>query len=70
MNILKKTNGIDLRAKGTALQGHVKIQLKDDTTGRIVEEVEHKNFFTKALDSPVEKTAEKQMVITYNVNQI
>lgn len=51
MNILKKTNGIDLRARGTALQGHVKIQLKDDTTGRIVEEVEHKNFFTKALDS-------------------
>ena len=51
MNILKKTNGIDLRAKGTALQGHVKIQLKDDTTGRIVEEIEHKNFFTKALDS-------------------
>lgn len=51
MEYLKKTNGIDLRARGTALQGHVKIQLKDDTTGRIVEEVEHKNFFTKALDS-------------------
>lgn len=51
MEYLKKTNGIDLGAKNSALRGNVTIQLKDDTTGKILEEIEHKNFFTKALDS-------------------
>lgn len=51
MEVLKKTQGIDTRAKGSILRGKATITLKDATTGRITEQVEHKNFFTSALDS-------------------
>lgn len=51
MQVLKKTRGIDLTARGTALHGNAVITLKDATTGKITDVVKHDNFFTKALDS-------------------
>lgn len=51
MKILKRTNGIDTRAKGSHLKGSAILTLRDGVTGKIVEEVKHDNFFTSALDS-------------------
>ena len=51
MKILRRTNGIDIKAKSGALVGHVELKLLDDTTGKVIEKIEKKNFFTKALDS-------------------
>lgn len=51
MHILKKRNGIDIKAKNTGLHGSVTIQFGDPITGKIVDEVKHDNFFTDALDS-------------------
>lgn len=50
MHVLKKAQGIDLKAKNTALHGNVKLQFRDGVTDKIVDEVEHKNFFTSALN--------------------
>lgn len=51
MNILRKTNGIDVKAKNSHLEGRATLLLTDPLTGKILEKVEHKNFFTNALDS-------------------
>lgn len=55
MHILKRTNGIDMRATKTHIQGLAEIVLKDPDTGKIKETVKQKNFFTVALDSLVNK---------------
>lgn len=49
MEILKKTEGIDTSAQDSKLHGSVTIQLKDKTTDKVIEEVKHDNFFTRAL---------------------
>lgn len=51
MNTLKKTNGIDLRAKNSALRGNVTIQLKDAVTGHIRDEISGHNMLTNGLNS-------------------
>lgn len=51
MNILKKTNGIDLRAKDSALRGNVTIQLKDAVTGHVKNEISGHNMLTNGLNS-------------------
>ena len=57
MEILRKPQGIDLKAKNSALQGTTEIILKDADTGRIKEIVRQKNMFTNALDSLFNKSA-------------
>lgn len=51
MNILKKTNGIDLRAKNSALRGNVTIQLRDAVTGHVKNEISGHNMLTNGLNS-------------------
>lgn len=51
MHILKKNKGIDFKANDTGLHGSVTIQFGDPTTGKVVDEVKHDNFFTDALKS-------------------
>lgn len=51
MQILKRTQGIDLKSKNSHLEGRASLILTDAKSGKVVEKVEHKNFFTNALDS-------------------
>lgn len=51
MNIIKKTQGIDLRAKNSALRGNVTIQLKDAVTGHVKNEISGHNMLTNGLNS-------------------
>lgn len=51
MQILKRSKGIDLTAKGSALVGRAEIVLKDADTGKVKEVVRQTNTFTQALDS-------------------
>lgn len=51
MKILKRTKGIDLKAKNPGLHGSVCIQFRDPTTGKVIDEEKHDNFFTDALKS-------------------
>ena len=51
MEYLKKTNGIDLRAKNSALRGNVTIQLKDAVTGKLKDEISGHNMLTNGLNS-------------------
>lgn len=51
MHILKKNKGIDFKANDTGLHGSVTIQFGDPTTGKVLDEVRHDNFFTDALKS-------------------
>jgi len=49
MHIIKKPNGIDVKAKDSELHGSVIIQFGDPITGKVLDEEKHDNFFTKAL---------------------
>lgn len=51
MKILKRTKGIDLKAKNPGLHGSVCIQFRDPITGKVTDEEKHDNFFTDALNS-------------------
>lgn len=51
MKILRRTTGIDTRAKNIGLHGSVIIQFRDPITGKVTDEEKHDNFFTDALDS-------------------
>lgn len=53
MEILRRTQGIDLKARNSGLHGHASIVLKDALTGKITDKVEKDNFFTMGLDSAV-----------------
>lgn len=51
MKILRRTKGIDFKAKNSSLHGSVVIQFRDPTTGKVTDEEKHDNFFTDALKS-------------------
>ena len=51
MNILKRTQGIDARAKSGALRGDVCFQLRDVDTGKVKEEFRGHNMLTNGLDN-------------------
>lgn len=51
MKILKRTKGIDTRAKGSGIHGKLLIQMRDPLTKKIKEEIRHENFLTQALSS-------------------
>jgi len=51
MHILKRTQGIDLRAKNSVLRGDVCFQLKDALTGKITHEERGHNMLTNGLNS-------------------
>lgn len=51
MQILKRNNGIDLKASNSHLIGNAKIVLSDAITGKITDVIEKKNTFTTALNS-------------------
>lgn len=51
MQILKRTQGIDLKSRGSAFRGDVVFQLRDAVTGRITEEQRGHNMLTNGLDS-------------------
>lgn len=55
MQILKRTQGIDLKAKTGAIRGEVCFQLKDDLTGKITHEERGHNMLTNGLDSALNK---------------
>ena len=55
MEILRKTTGIDTRAKGSLLKGRVKLELRDALTGKLKERVLGENMQTNALDSLINK---------------
>lgn len=51
MNILKRTQGIDLKAKSGVIRGDVCFQLKDDLTGKITYSEKHHNLLTNGLNN-------------------
>ena len=51
MNILKRTQGIDLKAKNSVIRGDVCIQLKDALTGKVKFEEKGHNMLTNGLNS-------------------
>lgn len=55
MNILKRTMGIDTKAKSGAIRGEVVFQLRDAITGKITEEQKGHNMLTNGLDSALNK---------------
>lgn len=55
MQILKRTQGIDLKAKTGVIRGEVCFQLKDDLTGKITHEERGHNMLTNGLDSVLNK---------------
>lgn len=55
MQILKRTQGIDLKAKTGVIRGEVCFQLKDDVTGKITHEERGHNMLTNGLDSVLNK---------------
>ena len=57
MNILNRTQGIDLRAKSGVLMGMAEVILKDVDTGKVKEVVKQQNMFTNALNSLFNKSA-------------
>ena len=57
MEVLRRTQGIDFKAKNSSLMGSVEIQLKDADSGKVKEVVKQKNMFTNALDSLFNKSA-------------
>ena len=56
MEVLRRTQGIDFKAKNSSLMGSVEIQLKDADSGKVKEVVKQKNMFTNALDSLFNKS--------------
>lgn len=57
MQILQRTQGIDLKAKNSSLMGSVELMLKDADSGKVKEVIKQKNMFTNALDSLFNKSA-------------
>ena len=55
MKILKRTQGIDTRAKSGTLRGDVCFQLRDVDTGKVKEEFRGHNMLTNGLDSSLNK---------------
>lgn len=55
MEILKRTKGIDTRAKSGAIRGDVCFQLRDVDTGKVKEEFRGHNMLTNGLDSALNK---------------
>lgn len=55
MQILKRTKGIDIKARNTDLHGHASIELRDAITGKLSEKIEKDNMFTIGLDSIINK---------------
>jgi len=55
MQILKRTQGIDLKAKTGVIRGEVNIQLRDALTGKITHEETGHNMLTNGLDSVLNK---------------
>lgn len=55
MKILRRTNGIDTRAKSGALRGDVCFQLRDAITGKITHEERGHNMLTVGLDNALNK---------------
>lgn len=55
MKILKRTQGIDLKAKNSHFHGSVTIQFRDPITNKVLDEEKHDNFFTKAIDDILNK---------------
>ena len=53
MEHLRRTQGIDPKARSGALMGSVELILKDAVTGRVKEVVRHKNMLTNGLDSAI-----------------
>lgn len=51
MKILRRTNGIDIKAKNSGLHGSCIVQFRDPVTDKVVDEERHENFFTRALSS-------------------
>ena len=51
MEILRKTQGIDLKSKDSCLMGVAEIELRDALTGKVKERQKKKNMLTNALDS-------------------
>ena len=51
MNYLKRTQGIDYKAKDSGIHGKLLIQMRDPLTKKIKEEIRHENFLTQALSS-------------------
>lgn len=51
MHILKRTQGIDLKAKSGALKGEVTFQLKDILSGKITHSETHHNLLTNGLNN-------------------
>lgn len=57
MEILRRTQGIDFKAKNSSLMGSVELMLKDADSGKVKEVIKQKNMFTNALDSLFNKSA-------------
>lgn len=55
MKILKRTSGIDTRAKGSLLRGDVCFQLRDAITGKVTHEERGHNMLTVGLDNALNK---------------
>lgn len=51
MNILKRTQGIDLKAKSGVIRGEVTLQLKDILSGKITHSEIHHNLLTNGLNN-------------------
>ncbi len=56
MEILRRTQGIDFKAKNSSLMGSVELMLKDADSGKVKEVIKQKNMFTNALDSLFNKS--------------
>ena len=55
MQILKRTQGIDLKAKTGVIRGEVNFQLRDALTGKVTHEERGHNMLTNGLDSVLNK---------------
>lgn len=55
MQILKRTQGIDLKAKTGVIRGEVNFQLRDALTGKVTHEETGHNMLTNGLDSVLNK---------------
>lgn len=56
MEILRRTQGIDFKAKNSSLMGSVELMLKDADSGKVKDVIRQKNMFTNALDSLFNKS--------------
>ena len=56
MEVLRRTQGIDFKAKNSSLMGSVELMLKDADSGKVKDVIRQKNMFTNALDSLFNKS--------------